>query len=120
MHRIFSTGRKIFISRPINHFPLDETASSTLLLAGGHLVVFASGKDRIGTGPAGEHHTNFSLNRNGEFLALVQPDGQNVISGFAPSFPAQLADISYGLSADTTVTGYFRQPTPGTFRARCG
>jgi ferredoxin-NADP reductase len=27
MHRIFSEGRKVFISKPINHFPLDETAT---------------------------------------------------------------------------------------------
>lgn len=35
LHRIFSEGRKVFISKPINHFPLDETASKTLLLGGG-------------------------------------------------------------------------------------
>ena len=35
MHRIFSEGRKIFISKPINHFPLDETASKSFLLGGG-------------------------------------------------------------------------------------
>ncbi|MBD3676810.1 MAG: reductive dehalogenase [Rhodobacteraceae bacterium] len=35
MHRIFSEGRKIFISRPINHFPLDETATKTFLMGGG-------------------------------------------------------------------------------------
>ncbi|MFK7754146.1 MAG: 2Fe-2S iron-sulfur cluster-binding protein [Sedimentitalea sp.] len=35
MHRIFSEGRKIFVSKPINHFPLDETASRTFLMGGG-------------------------------------------------------------------------------------
>lgn len=35
MHRIFTQGRKVFISRPINHFPLDETASRTFLMGGG-------------------------------------------------------------------------------------
>ena len=35
MHRIFSKGRKIFISKPINHFELDETASKTYLMGGG-------------------------------------------------------------------------------------
>lgn len=35
LHRIFNEGRKIFISRPINHFPLDETATRTLLMGGG-------------------------------------------------------------------------------------
>ncbi|MCA2009762.1 2Fe-2S iron-sulfur cluster-binding protein [Tritonibacter mobilis] len=35
LHRIFSEGRRIFISRPINHFPLDESASKTFLMGGG-------------------------------------------------------------------------------------
>ena len=35
MHRIFSEGRKVFISKPINHFPLEEGATKTLLFGGG-------------------------------------------------------------------------------------
>jgi reductive dehalogenase len=35
MHRIFTPGRKIFVSRPINHFPLDETAAKSFLMGGG-------------------------------------------------------------------------------------
>ncbi|NNK77146.1 MAG: reductive dehalogenase, partial [Litoreibacter sp.] len=35
MHRIFETGRKVFISKPINHFPLDETATTSYLMGGG-------------------------------------------------------------------------------------
>jgi reductive dehalogenase len=35
MHRIFTEGRRVFISPPINHFPLEETASRTLLFGGG-------------------------------------------------------------------------------------
>jgi len=35
MHRIFSKGRKIFISKPINHFPLDLTAQKSFLMGGG-------------------------------------------------------------------------------------
>ena len=35
LHRIFTQGRKLFISPPINHFPLEETADHTLLLGGG-------------------------------------------------------------------------------------
>ncbi len=35
MHRIFNQGRRVFISPPINHFPLEETASHTLLMGGG-------------------------------------------------------------------------------------
>ncbi|MFT5893848.1 MAG: reductive dehalogenase [bacterium] len=35
MHRIFIEGRKVFVSKPINHFSLVESASKTYLMAGG-------------------------------------------------------------------------------------
>ena len=35
MHRIFTEGRRVFISKPINHFELDETATKTVLMGGG-------------------------------------------------------------------------------------
>lgn len=35
LHNIFHEGRKVFVSRPINHFPLDECASKTYLMGGG-------------------------------------------------------------------------------------
>ncbi|MGE5294971.1 MAG: CotH kinase family protein, partial [Solirubrobacterales bacterium] len=62
----------------------------------GYLVVFASGKDR--QDPAGKLHTNFKLSGSGEYLGLVRPDGVTVASEFAPAYPAQAADVSYGLA----------------------
>ena len=35
LHRIFQEGRKVFISKPSNHFPLDEHAEKSLLMGGG-------------------------------------------------------------------------------------
>ena len=35
MHRIFNEGRKVFISKPINHFELVEEATKTFLMGGG-------------------------------------------------------------------------------------
>ncbi len=35
LHRIFNEGRKVFISKPINHFPLHEDAPMTYLMGGG-------------------------------------------------------------------------------------
>jgi ferredoxin-NADP reductase len=35
MHRAFRPGRRVFISYPRNHFPLDEDAPHSLLMAGG-------------------------------------------------------------------------------------
>lgn len=35
LHRIFSEGRRVFISKPINHFELNEKAAKTFLMGGG-------------------------------------------------------------------------------------
>ena len=69
---------------------------ATTLDAGAYLVVFASDKNRT-TGQ--ELHTNFKLAGNGEFLALVEADGATLASSFAPAYPPQRADYSYGLAA---------------------
>ncbi|RIK71935.1 MAG: hypothetical protein DCC67_19955, partial [Planctomycetota bacterium] len=57
---------------------------------------FASGKDKAIAG--GELHTNFKLEKDGEFLALVYDDpvaGPSIVHEFDP-FPAQQPDVSYG------------------------
>ena len=58
------------------------------------LVVFASNKNR--RVPGAPLHTNFKLSGSGEYLALVMPDGVTKATEFAPAFPQQYADISYG------------------------
>ena len=80
---------------------------------GATLVVFASGKNR--TDPAARLHTNFRLSADGEYLALVAPDGVTVVSAFAPSYPAQFENESFGLDplADDLVWSFFSIPTPG-------
>ena len=35
MHRAFREGRRVFVTRPANHFPLEEDARHTLFFAGG-------------------------------------------------------------------------------------
>ena len=62
---------------------------------GAYLVVFASNKNR--TNYPGTLHTDFRLDADGEYLALVRPDGTPE-QAFAPVFPRQRADISYGIS----------------------
>ena len=79
--------------------PTKWTFPSVNLPPGGYLVVFASGKNR--TNPAGRLHTNFQLDTGGEYLALVQPDAQ-ISFAFAPAFPPQIADVSYGTDLRTT------------------
>jgi len=66
------------------------------LEADAYLVVFASGKNR--KDPARELHTNFKLSASGEYLGLVRPDKVTVASAFAPAYPIQAPDVSYGLN----------------------
>lgn len=61
------------------------------------LVVFASGQSDDGfVDPSGSLHTNFKLTTGGEYLALVNDDATTIVTEFAPAFPAQFTDISYG------------------------
>lgn len=88
----------------------------------GFLVVFASGKDRKVLGAP--LHTSFKLSAAGEYLALVMTDGVTKSSEFAPTFPPQFADVSFGnvmlRNADTSLAlvqpaEYLYPPTPGTW-----
>ena len=77
----------------------------------GYLLIWASGKNRTNT--ATPLHTSFKLEKAGEFLGLVFVDGVTVASAFAPVFPAQQDDVSYGRDRlDPSLTGYFATPTP--------
>ena len=90
---------------------------SRTLAPGEYLVVFASGKDRRPEGGGGEFHTNFSLGGDGEYLGLIDPSGV-VLQEFAPEYPEQLPDVSYG-SAGGAGSGlfYWTSPTPGAANA---
>ena len=89
------------------------TFPDVTLKSGATLVVFASGKNR--DDPAARLHTNFRLSADGDYLALVAPDGTTVVSDFAPSYPAQIQNRSFGLAplADDPVWSFFSTPTPG-------
>ena len=80
------------------------------------VVVFASGKDRSPAG--GELHTSFRLDSSGEYLGLYQPDSVSVAYEFAPGFPPQREDYSYGFEMEAGVIQdspvYFGSPTPGS------
>ncbi|NQU21374.1 MAG: lamin tail domain-containing protein, partial [Candidatus Nealsonbacteria bacterium] len=69
-----------------------------------YLLVFASDKDRPDTRLAGdlreELHTNFKLGAGGEYLALVEPDGLTVEHEYAPEYPEQKEDVSYGMTQE--------------------
>ncbi|MEZ5330307.1 MAG: lamin tail domain-containing protein [Verrucomicrobiales bacterium] len=86
------------------------------LAGGGYMVIFASNKDR--RDPARPLHTNFQLAEEGDYLALVAPDGRTRVSEFpagdSPTrhYPGQKSNRSYGLDVNG-VTGYFYPATPG-------
>lgn len=67
---------------------------STNVMPGGFVLVFASDKNRRLAGE--ELHTNFKLDGDGEYLALVEPGGA-VATEFNP-YPAQAPNISFGLA----------------------
>ncbi len=73
---------------------------NTKVAAGDEIVVFASSKDRKVSGQ--ELHTNFGLSADGEFLALVKPDGRTIVQSFNP-YPAQAPGQSYGSSITRNV-----------------
>jgi hypothetical protein len=86
--------------------------AGTMLPAGGYRIVFASNKDTVK--PNGELHTNFALGASGEYLALVAANGATIIDEYAPEFPEQAEDVSYGpamtpTGAGTTLVASFAQ-----------
>jgi CotH protein/lamin tail-like protein/Fn3 domain-containing protein/Ig-like domain-containing protein/chitobiase/beta-hexosaminidase-like protein len=84
---------------------------NTPLGANQYLIVWASGKGR--TNNPARLHTNFELRQNGEYLALLDPQG-NVVSAFDPFYPRVETDKSYGRDrVDPSLVGFFDVPTPG-------
>ena len=88
------------------------------LLADKPMVVFVSGKNRANN--LAPLHTNFRLAKEGGYLALVNR-ATNVVSEFAPSYPAQKADVSFGsVRGEPKLRGAFPRPTPGKANASSG
>ncbi len=85
------------------------TFPSTNLPPNGYMVIFASGKDR--RIPGRNLHTSFGLQTEGEYLALVSPEG-TIVDEYSPAYPKQFTDVSYGRSLGKNY--YFAKATPGT------
>ena len=91
--------------------------AGVVLNPGQFLIVFASGKNRAAANA--ELHTNFRLNIDGEYLALVQSDGETIAHEYGPKYPRQLTDVSYGLGQYATALipagagASYRVPTVG-------
>lgn len=88
------------------------------LAPGGHLLVFASGRDQ--RDPKKPLHASFKLGGDGEYLALVGPTGQ-VVHAFSPQYPPQFPNVSYGYETDSTTHAWFLpRPTPGQANSASG
>jgi len=85
----------------LTHDPCEPTEwrfPAVTLDPGAFLVVFASGKNRRDSDPNKPLHTSFNLDKGGDYLAIVRPDGKTVVHEYAPEYPRQLQDVSYGLA----------------------
>ena len=94
------------------------------IAANSTLLVWASGKNRRVAGQP--LHTNFSLAKSGEYLGLFKPNaltGQpEMVNDYAPLYPAQATDVSYGRSFGSSQTvllssgasGKYKFPTSAT------
>lgn len=84
----------------------------TTIASNGYLVIFADNSPVSLTN--NELHANFGLSNDGEYLGLFLPDGLTVADEYAPAFPPQLGDISYGrASIETELVG---AGTPALYR----
>lgn len=80
-----------------------------ILSSGEYLLIWASGKDRNDI--AGELHTNFSINRDGEEIILSEPNGNRWDEVPPTEIPNS---ISYGRFPDgDSPFVFFETPTPG-------
>ena len=68
--------------------------SPTLLEPYSFLIVFADSSTELPVSGS-ELHANFNLSKSGEYLGLIDRDGQTPIHEI--NFPAQYNDISYGI-----------------------
>ncbi|MGK0187810.1 MAG: hypothetical protein ACI9R3_003601 [Verrucomicrobiales bacterium] len=78
-------------------FPVVEIAP------GASQIVFASGRSPANPDLEGVH-ASFTLDRAGDYLALVAPDGVTVLSEIVPAYPEQFEGISYGLGVAAGAT----------------
>ena len=90
-------------------FPSTENTSS--LADDGYLLVFVD--DSSDSVIGNELHASFKLGAGGEYLALVEPDGETVVYQYNPEYPDQSEDVSYGIDSGTEEPAYFAVPTPG-------
>ncbi|UPQ97511.1 spore coat protein CotH [Chloropicon primus] len=74
-----------------------------------HVVIFASGRNATTTAAAAPLHASFKLSDGGEYLAVLDAEGQVVDS---VTFSSQYEDVSWGRDSAGSA-GHLSRPTPG-------
>jgi hypothetical protein len=93
------------------HFP-----TNTTIPASGYLLVLCDNRDEANapSGPAQRLHTDFKLDKDGEYLGLFDSSG-TFVDGFLSGFPPQKFYCSYGRNpVNPAEFGYFEAATSGT------
>ncbi len=102
MHRIFTTGRRIFISKPINHFPLHEDAGKSWFFGGGIGVTPMVAMAHEAAAKGLDFALHYSVKREGDavFDDLFQsaPWGGHATTHVSTKNRADLSAILAGLS----------------------
>ncbi|MBN1420834.1 MAG: lamin tail domain-containing protein [Planctomycetes bacterium] len=98
-----------YLTDDAGYLPMWRLPSLTLE-PGGFAVIFASGKDRSAAGS--ELHTNFCLEGEGEFLALVGEDGRTIVHSFSPAFLPQAENVTFGIVEDAEAVALVPQGAP--------
>ncbi len=112
LHRIFTEGRKIFISKPINHFPLEPNATHALLMGGGIGVtpMIAMAHELHGRGAPFALHYSASSRRTAGFLKEIAD------APWADRAVLHISDEGSRAALDAVLGGY----EPGTQVYICG
>ncbi len=111
LHRIFAEGRRVFVSHPVNHFPLVEAARRSLLFGGGIGVspLIAMGHRLHALGRDFTLHFSAPSRAQAPFLAEL--------AGFAWADRVRLHLSDEGSRADLARLLSYR---PGTYLHICG
>lgn len=105
-----------YLTDSLNNLAQWQFPDGVILKPGGFMIVFCDGW--VDSQPLGEYHSNFSLSKSGEYLALVAADAETIVYELAPSFPPQYRDASYGCIPASAASSeqqwaYYKTPTPG-------
>ena len=102
MHRIFEQGRRVFVSKPINHFGLEEQSNLSLLFGGGigvtPMIAFAHELDHAGR--------EFKLMYSASTLALAAFDGDFATQPWAAKTSTHYSDQGSRLDIASVVPPY--------------